>query len=70
MNAAASLSERIDRLEHELLALYSLRAGQQEPGQDYGWCVQCGRNPVYPADGWDTCRSCAPTSGSARLASP
>lgn len=24
----------------------------------YGWCSACGREPVYPARGEDTCASC------------
>jgi hypothetical protein len=54
---ASSPSARIDALEGELCCLYARRAGQLEPGQDWGWCTACGRNSVFPLDGEDTCRS-------------
>lgn len=54
----ARVSERIEVLERELDALYRARAGTMEPDQDMGWCVQCGRNPVWPVRGEDTCRQC------------
>ena len=51
-------SGRIAALEGELHCLYARRAGQLEPGQDWGWCTACGRNSVFPLDGEDTCRAC------------
>ncbi len=68
MSTVANISERIDGLERELVALYAKRAGQHEPGQAYGWCAQCGRNPVYPGLGEATCRSCVSAAGRVRLA--
>lgn len=53
--APVSLSDRIDALER---TLYAQRAGTVEPGEDWGWCVACGRNTVFPSDGEDTCRAC------------
>jgi len=54
---ASSPSARIDALESELHFLYAQRAGQLEPGQDWGWCSAYGRNSVFPLDGEDTCRA-------------
>ena len=51
-------SGRIAALEGELHCLYARRAGQLEPGQDWGWCTACGRNSVFPLHGEDTCRGC------------
>jgi hypothetical protein len=55
---APSPSARIDSLEGELRSLYAQRAGQLEPGQDWGCCAACGRNSVFRLDGVDTCRAC------------
>jgi hypothetical protein len=55
---ASSPRARLDALERELHCLYAQRAGQLEPGQDWGWCTACGRNRVFPLDGEDTCRTC------------
>ena len=55
---ASSPSARIDALEAELHCLYAQRAGQLEPGQDWGWCTGGGRNSLFPLDGEDTCRAC------------
>jgi len=50
-------SIRIDAAERELHGLYLERAGQMEPGQDWGWCSQRGRHAVFPHAGDDTCRA-------------
>ena len=52
---ASSLSAMIDTFEDELHCLYAQRAGQLEPGQDWGWRTACGRNSVLPLEGEDTC---------------
>lgn len=57
-DATPKLSAKINVLERELHSLYLQRAGRMEPGQQSGWCVQCGRRAVFPADGEDTCRAC------------
>ena len=48
-------SARIDVLDGELHCLHAQRAGQLEPGQDWGWRTACGRNSVLPLEGEDTC---------------
>jgi hypothetical protein len=55
---ASSPSARIDALEGKLHCLYPQRAGQLEPGRDWGWCTPCGRSSVFPLGGEDTCRAC------------
>jgi len=54
---ASSPSARIDALDGKLHCLYAQRAGQLEPGENWGWCTPCGRNSVFPLDGKDTCRA-------------
>jgi len=56
--ARVSLSDRIEALERHLHTLYAQRAGTMEPGEDWGWCVACGRNTVIASQGEDTCRAC------------
>ena len=56
--APVPLNDRIDALERHLHTLYAQRAGTGEPGEDWGWCTNCGRNPVSPSEGEDTCRAC------------
>jgi excisionase family DNA binding protein len=56
--APVSLNDRIDALERHLHTLYAQRAGTIEPGEDWGWCTSCGRKPVSPCEGGDTCRAC------------
>jgi len=55
---ASSPSARINALEGKLHRRYAQRAGQLEPGQDWGWCTPCGRYSVFPLDCKDTCRAC------------
>ena len=59
---ASSPSARIDALEGELRCLYAQRAGQLEPGQDWGCCTACGGNSAFPLDGENTCRGASPSS--------
>jgi excisionase family DNA binding protein len=56
--ALVTLNDRIDALERHLHTLYAQRAGTIELSEDWGWCTNCGRNPVSPCEGEDTCRAC------------
>lgn len=58
VHTATARSARIDALERELRSLYLQRAGQMEPGQDWGWCACCGQTSVVPATGEDSCHAC------------
>jgi len=52
------ISTSIGAAERQLHGLYLEPTGQMEPGQDWGWCGQCGRHAVFPHAGEDTCRAC------------
>jgi hypothetical protein len=52
---SSSPRAKIDALEGNLRCLSAQRAGQPEPGQDWGWCTPCGRNSVFPLGGEDAC---------------
>lgn len=64
------ISARIDAAERELQGLCRERAGQMEPGQDWGWCSQCARNAVSSLVGEDTCPACVAGMVAGRAGSP
>lgn len=48
---------RITRKTDGLDALYQQRRGRMT-GEEYGWCVLCGRNRVNAAGGYGACTDC------------
>lgn len=60
--ALDDLNAEIQLHESELRKLHGLRAGRvkwrDDDSADHGWCAICGRVPVDPSQGFDTCENC------------